>query len=42
MKIRNARTEDACRLIDIYGYYVLNKAVSFEYEVPSEEDFGII
>ena len=24
MKIRNARTEDACRLIDIYGYYVLN------------------
>ena len=40
MKIRNARTEDACRLIDIYGYYVRNTAVSFEYEVPSEEEFS--
>lgn len=40
MKIRNARTEDVCRLIDIYGYYVRNTAVSFEYEVPSEEEFS--
>ncbi|MCR5529700.1 MAG: GNAT family N-acetyltransferase [Saccharofermentans sp.] len=37
--IRDAREEDAKALIDIYSYYVLNTAVSFEYEVPSEEEF---
>lgn len=32
--IREAKIEDAERLIEIYSYYVLNTAVSFEYEVP--------
>ena len=34
-----ARLDDAKKLLDIYGYYVTNIAVSFEYEIPSEEDF---
>ena len=37
--IREAREEDAAELVRIYGYYVLNTAVSFEYEVPSVEEF---
>ena len=38
--IRDARAEDAERLLEIYAYYVLNTAVSFEYAVPSVEEFG--
>jgi len=30
---------DAERLAEIYSYYVLNTAVSFEYEAPTEEEF---
>ena len=37
--IREANTEDAERLVEIYSYYVLNTAVSFEYEVPGIEEF---
>ena len=37
--IRDASIEDAKRLVEIYSYYVLNTAVSFEYEVPSAEEF---
>lgn len=37
--IRDVRAEDAARLLEIYSYYVLNTAVSFEYEVPSVEEF---
>ena len=39
MIIRSASTEDAERLLEIYAYYVKNTAVSFEYEVPSHEEF---
>ena len=39
IKIREATTEDAARLVEIYSYYVLNTAVSFEYEVPLVEEF---
>lgn len=39
IKIREATTEDAARLVEIYSYYVLNTAVSFEYEAPSVEEF---
>ena len=38
--IRNARADDAERLLEIYAHYVLNTAVSFEYAVPSVEEFG--
>ena len=39
MTVRSANTDDAERLLEIYGYYVRNTAVSFEYEAPSVEEF---
>lgn len=39
MKIRCARVEDAEELLEIYSYYVLNTAVSFEYKAPTIEEF---
>ena len=38
-KIRPARPEDAEALLKIYSYYVLNTAVSYEYDAPSLEEF---
>lgn len=37
--IRVARVEDAVELLKIYGYYVENTAITFEYDVPSVEEF---
>lgn len=37
--IRSAKPEDAQRLLDIYSFYVSNTAISFEYAVPSVEEF---
>lgn len=37
--LRTAAPEDAAALLDIYGHYVENTAVSFEYEVPGEAEF---
>ena len=39
MNIRVACLDDVKRLLEIYGYYVINTAVSFEYEIPTEEEF---
>ena len=39
VKIRSAGPEDAGRLLEIYGYYVVNTAVTFEYDIPSPEAF---
>lgn len=39
MNIRSATPDDAGRLLEIYAYYVEYTAVSFEYDVPSEEAF---
>ena len=39
MFIRSATLEDAERLLSIYAYYVENTAISFEYDVPSPEEF---
>ena len=39
IKIRTARPEDAPELLKIYAPYVENTAITFEYEVPSIEDF---
>lgn len=38
--IRDARTEDAERLVGIYSYYVSETAVSYEYEVPTVNEFA--
>ena len=37
--IREAKLEDAERLVEIYSHYVLNTAVSFEYVVPTVAEF---
>ncbi len=39
ISIRSARPDDAPRLLEIYSYYVRNTAISFEYEVPGEDEF---
>lgn len=40
MKLRIATGEDAGKLLAIYAPYVENTAITFEYEVPSEEEFA--
>lgn len=39
LKIRAARPEDAEKLLEIYSYYVLNTAITFEIDVPSLDEF---
>ena len=39
MNIRSATITDASRLLEIYSYYVENTAITFEYDVPSLEEF---
>ena len=39
VSIREVQISDAPRLSEIYSYYVLNTAVSFEYEAPTQEEF---
>lgn len=39
-KIRVAAPGDAQRLLEIYAPYVLNTAITFEYTVPTEEEFS--
>lgn len=39
MKIRTARPEDAVEILKIYAYYVRETAITFEYDVPQEEEF---
>lgn len=38
-EVRKATLNDAERILEIYGYYVKNTAVSFEYDVPSISEF---
>lgn len=40
LTIRMATPEDAEALLGIYGPYVKNTAVSYEYEIPSPEEFA--
>ena len=37
---RTATVEDAQSILDIYSYYVKKTAITFEYEVPSVEEFA--
>lgn len=39
IEIRNVKLEDAESLLNIYKYYVLKTAITFELEVPSLEEF---
>lgn len=36
---RTATPDDAEAILDIYSYYVINTAITFEYEVPAIEEF---
>ncbi|MDD6189072.1 MAG: GNAT family N-acetyltransferase [Clostridiales bacterium] len=38
--IRLARPDDAAELVEIYAPYVLKTAITYEYEVPSVEEFA--
>ena len=40
IEIRTAAPEDAGRLLEIYKYYIEETAITFEYEVPSVEEFA--
>ncbi len=40
LTIRDARVEDAPRLLEIYAHYVRHTAITFEYDVPSLEEFA--
>ena len=37
--VRDARMEDAKRLLEIYAHYVRNTAITFEYSVPTLAEF---
>ena len=39
MNIRSATPDDASAILAVYAYYVENTAISFELDVPSENDF---
>ena len=39
IKLRIATVRDAAELLEIYAYYVGNTAITFEYEVPTLEEF---
>lgn len=39
MRIRSAEPSDAKRLIEIYSYYIENTAITYEYEIPTTEEF---
>ena len=38
-RIRMATSEDAEKLLEIYRYYVENTAITFEYDVPTVDEF---
>lgn len=38
--IRPATVADAARMLEIYGWYVENTAITFEYDVPTPEEFA--
>ena len=39
LQIRHATIDDAEKLLEIYSYYVLNTAISFEWKVPTLANF---
>lgn len=39
MSVRMATEQDLPRILEIYGYYVENTAITFEYTIPTLEEF---
>jgi len=40
IQVRPVTLNDAIELVKIYAYYVLNTSITFEYDVPSIEEFS--
>ena len=40
INIRNVRLDDVPHLLEIYAPYIKETAISFEYDVPTEEEFA--
>ena len=38
-RFRRVREDDAVQILAVYAPYIIDSAVSFEYEVPSESEF---
>ena len=38
--IRFVRSQDAARILEIYAPYITDTVISFEYEVPTPEEFA--
>ena len=41
-EIRLINENDAAAVLDIYAHYVQHTIISFEYEVPTLEDFSVL
>ncbi|WP_081846660.1 GNAT family N-acetyltransferase [Butyrivibrio sp. AE3004] len=39
-KIRDVKADDVNRLLEIYGFYVKETAITFEYDIPTAEEFS--
>ena len=39
IQLRSANIDDTKEILEIYSYYVLNTSISFDYEVPSFDEF---
>lgn len=39
INIRVATLEDAEKILEIYGYYIENTAITYEYKIPTLEEF---
>lgn len=40
MRIRSACVDDARRILDIYAYYIEHTAITFEYDIPTVDEFA--
>ena len=41
IKIRTASIQDLPAILEIYSYYILHTAITFEYDVPTPEEFRL-
>lgn len=39
VQVRSAQTSDVAQILDIYAFYVESTAITFEYDVPTREEF---
>ena len=39
IQVRSAQTSDVAQILGIYAFYVESTAITFEYDVPTREEF---